>query len=157
MGFFKLSAVFLLSLLLWEVHGNSEPKLNCPRHSSPGYTSPCEKTCANLLDPPGRICTMKAIYTCKCDAGLVAQIGTSGESVQCVKPEKCKVPCGPNQHYEFCGSACPPTCKEPKGPKICTANCSSKCVCDKGYVLSENKKCVKERECKKPHDHPHHD
>ncbi|XP_040277623.1 uncharacterized protein LOC120992759 isoform X2 [Bufo bufo] len=97
MGFFKLSAVFLLSLLLWEVHGNSEPIL-CPPNSSPGAVSPCAKTCANLHDPPVRFCTLMPIQSCKCHDGFLAQTDTSGKTVKCVKPKDCKVPCGPNQH-----------------------------------------------------------
>ncbi|XP_040277621.1 serine protease inhibitor swm-1-like isoform X2 [Bufo bufo] len=143
MGFFKLSAVFLLS------------PLNCPRHSSAEYTSPCDRTCANALNPHGHVCTEKAQYTCKCKIGFLAQIGTSGESVQCVKAEECKVTCGPNQHYKACGSGCPPTCEKPKGPIICTTMCSPKCVCDKGYVRLDDK-CVLESECKNTHDQPHH-
>ncbi|XP_040277624.1 serine protease inhibitor swm-1-like [Bufo bufo] len=147
MGFFKLSAVFLLALLLWEVHSNSMPKLNCPPNSSAGDVSPCAKTCANLHEPPAEACIMMAIHTCKCHDGFLAQIGTSGESVQCVKPKDCNVPCGPNQHYDPCNYKCQPTCEEQKD-RVCTKECAGGCVCDKGYVQS-GKKCMKPTECKK--------
>ncbi|XP_040277626.1 zonadhesin-like [Bufo bufo] len=146
MGFFKLSAVFLLALLQWKVHGDDIPPLNCPPNSKSATTGVCDTNCANIVNFPKGLCIKIAILTCKCDAGLMPQTGTYGESVQCVKPEDCKVPCGPNQHYEFCGSACPPTCEEPNGPENCITMCSPKCVCDEGYVLS-GETCVKPTEC----------
>ncbi|XP_040277628.1 alpha-tectorin-like [Bufo bufo] len=146
MGFFKLSAVFLLAFLQWEVH--SQDDLNCPPNSSPGVISLCERNCSNIAKPPVQFCFDIGIYTCKCDKGLVAQTGTSGESVQCVNEEDCKVPCGPNQHYEFCASGCQPTCKQPFGPRVCDKKCYRKCVCNKGYVLSGDT-CVTLEECKR--------
>ncbi|XP_044134459.1 serine protease inhibitor swm-1-like [Bufo gargarizans] len=144
MGFFKLSAVFLLSLLLWEVHSDSKP-ISCPPNSSPGAVSRCAATCANFHDPPVRVCPGKPIQSCKCHDEFLAQVGTFGKTVKCVKEEDCT--CGPNQHYSRCNYHCQLTCEEPivrACPKICVPGC----VCDKNYFQS-GKKCIKLTECKK--------
>ncbi|XP_044138275.1 serine protease inhibitor swm-1-like isoform X2 [Bufo gargarizans] len=146
MGFFKLSAVFLLALLQWKVHGDDIQPLNCPPNSKYDVIGMCDTNCSNIGKPLKGPCFDIGILSCKCDEGLLPQTGTHDENVQCVKPEDCKVPCGPNQHYKFCGSSCPATCKEPKGPENCLAVCSPRCVCNEGYVLS-GKTCVKPTEC----------
>uniref|UniRef100_A0A4X2M914 VWFD domain-containing protein n=1 Tax=Vombatus ursinus TaxID=29139 RepID=A0A4X2M914_VOMUR len=46
--------------------------------------------------------------------------------------------CGPNSHYEPCGSACPATCVDQEGgsPHQCALPCLETCACDPGFVLS---------------------
>jgi len=49
--------------------------------------------------------------------------------------------------FTECGTACPPTCKEP-GPVACTQQCVVGCQCPIGTVLDEvQKKCVKPNQC----------
>ncbi len=44
--------------------------------------------------------------------------------------------CGPNMHYNACGTACPSVCNGPDpATTACVAMCRSGCECDVGYVL----------------------
>ncbi|XP_075134194.1 serine protease inhibitor swm-1-like [Leptodactylus fuscus] len=149
MGAFMLSSVFLVAILQWKVESFVLPAPNCPENSTYGGYGTCYLTCGNVgtVDALGKACPLILLYTCKCNEGFLAQSGTSGETVQCVRPEECKATCGPNKHYEPYGSGCQPTCEDPIVPKICDKECSPKCVCNEGYVLSGNN-CVKPTECK---------
>ena len=52
------------------------------------------------------------------------------------------------QRYTTCGTACPPTCKEPEKIIACTTDCVPGCQCPFGTVLDEeNKRCVKPELC----------
>uniref|UniRef100_A0A5S6QQ88 TIL domain-containing protein n=1 Tax=Trichuris muris TaxID=70415 RepID=A0A5S6QQ88_TRIMR len=58
--------------------------------------------------------------------------------------------CGPNEEFQECGSACPPTCEDIKHPnpaKICTLQCVVGCFCKQGYVLNADKTCVPASSC----------
>ena len=55
--------------------------------------------------------------------------------------------CGPNEHYESCGTACPATCDNQK-PEICTLNCVRGCFCDEGLVRSDKGVCVRPTQCR---------
>ncbi|XP_074162790.1 IgGFc-binding protein-like [Sminthopsis crassicaudata] len=44
--------------------------------------------------------------------------------------------CGPNSHYEPCGSACPATCADQEPPRRCPLPCLETCACDPGFVRS---------------------
>ncbi|KPM04392.1 Inducible metalloproteinase-like protein [Sarcoptes scabiei] len=60
---------------------------------------------------------------------------------------------GKHQHFEACGSSCPPTCEFPKGKPVCTTECRIGCVCDRGYVRKNadgTGPCVKPSKCSKP-------
>lgn len=56
--------------------------------------------------------------------------------------------CGANSHYEQCGTPCPLTCSGLAPPEGCdrSAPCSEGCVCDDGFMLSDDK-CVPLSEC----------
>lgn len=56
--------------------------------------------------------------------------------------------CGQNEEYQECGTACPPTCKDPT-PGPCTQQCVRACFCKPGLVRNESGKCVKPRKCPK--------
>lgn len=57
--------------------------------------------------------------------------------------------CGKNEEYKECGSACPPTCKDPN-PGPCTQQCVSACFCKAGFVRNQLGKCVQPKYCPKP-------
>ncbi|XP_034384908.1 IgGFc-binding protein-like isoform X1 [Cyclopterus lumpus] len=62
--------------------------------------------------------------------------------------EFCPPLCGANSHYELCGPPCPLTCSGPTPPAGCdeNAHCTEGCVCDDGFLLS-NDKCVPLAQC----------
>ncbi|GBM17502.1 Papilin [Araneus ventricosus] len=57
--------------------------------------------------------------------------------------------CPRNSHHDFCGSACPLTCKNYKNPpKACPLLCAAGCHCDKGYVWKGTEEgCVLPEDC----------
>ncbi|KAK1896268.1 IgGFc-binding protein [Dissostichus eleginoides] len=60
----------------------------------------------------------------------------------------CPPSCGANSHYEQCGPPCPLTCSGLAPPEGCdrSAPCSEGCLCDDGFMLSDDK-CVPLSEC----------
>ncbi|XP_015174770.1 PREDICTED: chymotrypsin inhibitor-like isoform X3 [Polistes dominula] len=54
--------------------------------------------------------------------------------------------CGPNQIFDTCGTACPPTCKKPS-PDVCILLCVSGCRCKDGFVKNDNGDCVLTKDC----------
>ncbi|KAI7698065.1 hypothetical protein SSS_01294, partial [Sarcoptes scabiei] len=96
-----------------------------------------------------------------CKAGCICKKGyvrTNDDGTgPCIKKKKCKKiepKClGKHQHFEACGSSCPPTCEFPKGKPVCTTECRIGCVCDRGYVRKNadgTGPCVKPSKCSKP-------
>ncbi|KAK5862889.1 hypothetical protein PBY51_018240 [Eleginops maclovinus] len=63
-------------------------------------------------------------------------------------PTFCPPSCGANSHYEQCGPPCPLTCSGLAPPEGCdkSAPCTEGCVCDDGFMLSDDK-CVPLSEC----------
>lgn len=59
-------------------------------------------------------------------------------------PSALKCPVG--SHYEYCATACPPSCQDPGSASTCTQPCVEGCVCDKGLILSGDK-CVPFSQC----------
>lgn len=152
MGFLRFHAVFLVAILQQQMDCFIVPytksDFNCPPKSHVGTASICNLSCGNV-DYTGRMCIALAVPGCQCDHGLLAQTGTSGESIECVTPEDCKAACGPNKHYDPSAPGCQPTCENPSLPEVCDFSFVPKCVCNKGYILSERSKysCVKPNEC----------
>ncbi|VDD93366.1 unnamed protein product [Enterobius vermicularis] len=54
--------------------------------------------------------------------------------------------CEPNSHFVKCGSLCQKKCNEPE-PDRCPKICFRGCICDQGYVLNAQEKCVRPEEC----------
>ncbi|KAM3923113.1 IgGFc-binding protein-like [Leptodactylus fuscus] len=50
---------------------------------------------------------------------------------------KCPMNCPIGSTYNQCGSACPPTCLDPKAPSKCTEPCIEVCECNEGFVMIE--------------------
>ncbi|XP_063800011.1 alpha-tectorin-like [Pseudophryne corroboree] len=121
--------------------------IQCPPNSHYGTVSGCDITCSRLANPRGP-CAFYIGKGCQCDAGLYRQAGTSGNSVDCVRPEDCIVTCPENMYYEPYASGCQPTCEAPEVPKLCNKECSPQCVCDEGYILDDKTHaCVKQSDC----------
>ncbi|KAG8550052.1 hypothetical protein GDO81_029179 [Engystomops pustulosus] len=145
MRFFMLSAVFLVAMLQWKVASDSTPE--CPENSTYKETGVCYLRCDNIETySPEDICIALAVSTCKCNDGFLAQVGTNGTSVQCVRPKECNITCSENKHLVTFASGCQPTCDNPTTTDDCDIPCRPQCVCNKGYVLS-GEKCVKPCEC----------
>ncbi|XP_015174769.1 PREDICTED: chymotrypsin inhibitor-like isoform X2 [Polistes dominula] len=65
----------------------------------------------------------------------------------CLMPAAPERPaCGPNQIFDTCGTACPPTCKKPS-PDVCILLCVSGCRCKDGFVKNDNGDCVLTKDC----------
>ncbi|XP_010569784.1 PREDICTED: IgGFc-binding protein-like [Haliaeetus leucocephalus] len=58
----------------------------------------------------------------------------------------CAQKCPQNSHFEACGTACPPTCTDPKAPASCGEPCTAGCRCNEGFVL-HNDSCVPVETC----------
>ncbi|KAG7190299.1 hypothetical protein KM043_006415 [Ampulex compressa] len=54
--------------------------------------------------------------------------------------------CGKNEIWNSCGTACEPSCKNPK-PEICTKQCVIGCQCANGFLRNKNNRCVKPCDC----------
>lgn len=61
--------------------------------------------------------------------------------------------CPPNQHYELCGSPCPPTCRGQTEDEGCdeSSPCTEGCFCDAGFLQSGDR-CVPLARCGCLHD-----
>jgi len=105
----------------------------------------CGTACPGTCDTPfPEICTDNCVSECQCKPGFVLN-----DQGICVNLRMCKIgrKCeDPNAIFKQCGTACPPTCEEPKTLK-CTKNCVAECQCKDGYVLDSEGTCVLEEEC----------
>lgn len=52
----------------------------------------------------------------------------------------------PNSEYTECGAFCQPTCMNPR-PKNCITVCIEGCVCRKGFLRDNRRRCVPEGKC----------
>uniref|UniRef100_A0A914V3C7 TIL domain-containing protein n=1 Tax=Plectus sambesii TaxID=2011161 RepID=A0A914V3C7_9BILA len=55
--------------------------------------------------------------------------------------------CGPNMHWEDCGSACPARCDLDPTAAMCMAVCKTGCFCDAGFVLDKAGVCIRQEDC----------
>ncbi|GBM98796.1 Zonadhesin [Araneus ventricosus] len=65
----------------------------------------------------------------------------------CVPPERCPSVCGENEHYDECGSACPPSCADPIPMHPCLSVCVKGCFCKPGFIRGPTGKCVRPETC----------
>ena len=55
----------------------------------------------------------------------------------------------PNSYATECGSACAPTCKNPKPATKCPDVCVKGCFCNPGFLKNDNGVCVLAEKCPK--------
>nr|XP_042897680.1 papilin [Parasteatoda tepidariorum] len=106
----------------------------------------CPLTCDNYDNPP-KICNAMCLIGCQCKKGYVRT-----KDGRCVLPENCPnraaAVCGENQEYQTCGTACPLTCDNYENPpKMCNKMCIIGCQCKKGYVRTNDGRCVRPESC----------
>ncbi|KFO56971.1 IgGFc-binding protein, partial [Corvus brachyrhynchos] len=86
---------------------------------------------------------------CQAIGAYVAACQSQGAAVRPWRTAAfCSPVCPPNQHYELCGSPCPPTCQGEAGPQDCSdaSTCSEGCFCDPGFFRSGDH-CVPLPQC----------
>ncbi len=63
-----------------------------------------------------------------------------------VDPVTAGAACPPNSHFDDCGSACPPTCRQ--AHQNCIDVCVAGCFCDPGFLLNrQTGQCVPRNQC----------
>ncbi|KAM4651760.1 zonadhesin-like isoform 2-T2 [Discoglossus pictus] len=123
---------------------------SCPPNSHHRGGRSCQRSCVNV-NKPLMACTLNIVYGCFCDKGYILKhsVRPTGP-VNCVPPTECDVTCPPHMHYEPYATGCQPTCSEPEVQAPCTLENQPRCVCDEGYMLSDNySNCVPLTECGK--------
>ncbi|XP_078495887.1 IgGFc-binding protein-like [Ciona intestinalis] len=116
----------------------------------------CFASCHSLSDPAPflRDCVFDACVYNDALAALENNVGSYAQICQALGARICPewrnttntpLSCGPNSHYNPCGSSCPRTCSQPRSIS-CDRQCVEQCECDSGYVLSGDT-CVRTSEC----------
>ncbi|KAK6758233.1 hypothetical protein RB195_015822 [Necator americanus] len=100
--------------------------------------SPCEPTCKN---PTPGVCSLQCVAGCQCKTGFLRN--ELGACVNKCNNQTSKPICGANEEFNECGSACEPTCREPR-PIVCTLQCVIGCQCKSGFFRDDRNECVAE-------------
>uniref|UniRef100_A0A914WPA8 TIL domain-containing protein n=1 Tax=Plectus sambesii TaxID=2011161 RepID=A0A914WPA8_9BILA len=90
-------------------------------------------------------CSSMSINPCllmKCANGACVNDGCTGNPNEC----------GPNMHWEECGSSCSARCDLDPAAIACTAVCRIGCFCDAGFVLDKAGICIPQEKCPKQVD-----
>ncbi|XP_073457747.1 zonadhesin-like isoform X2 [Aquarana catesbeiana] len=135
--------VLAFSMLLIGESQAATTQVPCPPNSSYGCRSPCYSSCDSL---PLTACTGKCTPACMCNEGFVFQ---SADSDVCVPVSSCEVTCQENAHFVPCYRTPLPTCDNLGIHYQQSRYCMPRCVCDDGYVLSNepNPRCINKKKC----------
>jgi len=124
-----------------------ERDLNCNNISE--IESNCTNSCpASCEDPDKPACRDNYCWRgCECKPGYVKE----HQNWTCIPVELCPK-CGPNEHFQDCGTSCEPTCSNYQNtPPYCHSHyyCRRGCFCDYGYVrdMAQHGKCVPIDKC----------
>lgn len=96
-------------------------------------------------------CTKQCVPSCVCKDGFIRLNNRTNSP--CIPEIECNnsLCYDQNAEYRECGSTCPRTCDDERNPirkfRICTTICRDGCFCKKGFVLNDNKQCVKPETC----------
>ncbi|VDL74681.1 unnamed protein product [Nippostrongylus brasiliensis] len=88
-----------------------------------------------VIRPKNRGCS----DDCELETACVIVTNDSPRATPIIK--SCLETCGKNEQYNECGSACEPSCKNPK-PEICTLQCVIGCQCKSGFFRDDSGQCV---------------
>ncbi|KAJ0006358.1 hypothetical protein NQD34_013631 [Periophthalmus magnuspinnatus] len=138
---------------------------NCTASEETQYEAQCSgvllsdrfKPCHTLVPPEAFIgnciydmCEYDGMQRTLCDnvEAYAQACQSAGVTISWRNSTFCPKPCPPNSHYSDCTAPCPPTCSD-LFPLLChlpPSTCVEGCLCDAGYVLSDNK-CVRLDQC----------
>ncbi|XP_077116280.1 uncharacterized protein LOC143770494 isoform X2 [Ranitomeya variabilis] len=105
----------------------------------------CYNNCDNM-NSTTEACIKPLWYGCECIDGYVYQSATSNI---CVPLSCCTINCGPNMHFVPCLKAYRKTCATRNKPPVKVKGCLPRCVCNDGYILSDDPVpvCIKKWKC----------
>ncbi|ETN73858.1 trypsin Inhibitor like cysteine rich domain protein [Necator americanus] len=95
------------------------------------------KNSANVLHHI--VCTLQCVIGCQCKSGFfrddrnecVAECDNASSNI-----------CAVNEEFKQCGTACEPSCENPK-PSVCSAQCVvNVCQCKSGFLRNSKEQCV---------------
>ncbi|KAM4650565.1 mucin-6-like [Discoglossus pictus] len=117
----------------------------CPPNMVYGCKRICYSNCDNL-NSTTEACIKPCWLGCDCIPGYVFQSSTSNV---CVPVSQCNVICPAHMTFNPCLTVPRPTCATLGQKQKPTLYCMPRCVCDAGYVLSNDvvPRCIKIRQC----------
>nr|XP_015216579.1 PREDICTED: zonadhesin-like [Lepisosteus oculatus] len=136
----------------------------CKTDQKPEIEKQCEvllsetfKPCHSVIPPEHFIescvydmCKYLGMISTLCDMiqAYVSACRSEGVHINWRRGDFCPLSCPKNSHYTVCVPACQPTCADLHASVHCdkVQSCVEGCVCNNGYVLSEDK-CVPIRKC----------
>uniref|UniRef100_A0A0K0EAF5 Zonadhesin-like n=1 Tax=Strongyloides stercoralis TaxID=6248 RepID=A0A0K0EAF5_STRER len=135
--------IFLFLLFPLVLTAKLKPK-KCPKPLVPiSCGSERPRKCSDGPNPPVPLICVK--NACGCKKNYVFHKN------KCIPYSKCPKKCGKNEIFKKCGTACPKKCSDdPKKSKHCIFKCIvNTCQCKPGYVLDDNNKCIRKKDCPK--------
>lgn len=117
--------------------------VSCPPNSSLSCKPPCFNTCDNLN---ATSCKESCVLKCHCTEGYVSK---SEDSSECVPVSSCTVTCPAYMTFRDCSRTPPETCSTLGIHYVPSRTCMPRCVCNDGYVLSNEvqPRCIKKTKC----------
>ncbi|OCT73565.1 von Willebrand factor-like [Xenopus laevis] len=155
MGTWQMSSSLslLVMVMLFGVFVQSQPKVTrnpCPSNMIYGCVRTCYGNC-DSLNSTIDVCNKMCKIGCDCKEGFVFK--GSNDSKTCVRVSACKVSCPKLMKFIPCYKELRKTCNTMNKPSVHLNTCTPRCVCNKGYILSNERipRCIKISECpKKP-------
>ncbi|VDO70833.1 unnamed protein product [Heligmosomoides polygyrus] len=92
------------------------------------------------------MCTMQCVVGCQCKSGFYRNNqGACVALISCQSFDSGNTNsnrnCAANEEYKSCGTACEPSCQNPK-PTTCTMQCVARCQCKSGFYRNSQNVCV---------------
>ncbi|WKY12967.1 hypothetical protein Q1695_004076 [Nippostrongylus brasiliensis] len=114
---------------------------NCPVYIA--WEKCCKKPAGstNMLLTVLGVCSQQCIGDCRCRKGFLRN--DNGACVANCSDESSKPVCPKNSEFTDCGSACEPSCRDPR-PKTCSLQCVVGCQCKPGFFRNDRNECVAE-------------
>ncbi|WKY12968.1 hypothetical protein Q1695_004076 [Nippostrongylus brasiliensis] len=125
---------------------NGQDQFAIPRPFRRCFANEEWDNCASLCQPTCRfpnpgVCSQQCIGDCRCRKGFLRN--DNGACVANCSDESSKPVCPKNSEFTDCGSACEPSCRDPR-PKTCSLQCVVGCQCKPGFFRNDRNECVAE-------------